>query len=84
PNCTKVFHRKHHLVSHLVSHTQDNPFVCSIAGRGFKRKHHLESHLTTHTAECPYKCNLRNERGVCTSKFKRQGDLARHQRNVHK
>ncbi|KAJ3263048.1 zf-C2H2 Zinc finger, C2H2 type [Chytriomyces hyalinus] len=46
--CGKVFFRKHHLVSHMVSHsTQDKPFKCIIPGceGTFRRNQDLRRHL---------------------------------------
>ncbi|KAI8844621.1 hypothetical protein BJ741DRAFT_588928 [Chytriomyces cf. hyalinus JEL632] len=46
--CGKVFFRKHHLVSHMVSHsTEDKPFRCTIPGceGTFRRNQDLRRHL---------------------------------------
>ncbi|KAJ3349563.1 hypothetical protein HDU83_000402, partial [Entophlyctis luteolus] len=46
-NCGKVFYRKHHLVSHLVSHTVAKPFKCPRKGcsASFRRKQDLRRHI---------------------------------------
>ncbi|TPX75236.1 hypothetical protein CcCBS67573_g03503 [Chytriomyces confervae] len=45
--CGKVFFRKHHLVSHMVSHTEEKPFRCTIPGCDgtFRRNQDLRRHL---------------------------------------
>ncbi|KAI9335497.1 hypothetical protein BDR26DRAFT_865857 [Obelidium mucronatum] len=47
PGCDKIFYRKHHLVSHLVSHTEGKPFKCprpNCEGT-FRRNQDLRRHL---------------------------------------
>ncbi|KAI8832496.1 hypothetical protein BJ741DRAFT_614678 [Chytriomyces cf. hyalinus JEL632] len=45
--CGKVFFRKHHLVSHLVSHSEAKPYRCTIPGCDgtFRRNQDLRRHL---------------------------------------
>ncbi|KAI8613144.1 hypothetical protein BC830DRAFT_503084 [Chytriomyces sp. MP71] len=45
--CGKIFFRKHHLVSHLVSHTEEKPFKCTLPGCDgtFRRNQDLRRHL---------------------------------------
>ncbi|KAJ3283204.1 homeodomain transcription factor ste12 [Rhizoclosmatium sp. JEL0117] len=43
--CGKIFYRKHHLVSHLVSHTTEKPFSCPKCGSLFRRSADLRRHL---------------------------------------
>ncbi|KAJ3238172.1 hypothetical protein HDU81_008319 [Chytriomyces hyalinus] len=45
--CAKLFQRKHHLVSHLVSHTDDKPFRCAIPGcdASFRRTQDMRRHM---------------------------------------
>ncbi|ORY22525.1 hypothetical protein BCR33DRAFT_629756, partial [Rhizoclosmatium globosum] len=42
--CGKIFYRKHHLVSHLVSHTTEKPFSCPKCGSLFRRSADLRRH----------------------------------------
>ncbi|ORY37496.1 hypothetical protein BCR33DRAFT_663586 [Rhizoclosmatium globosum] len=46
-HCGKVFYRKHHLVSHMVSHTEGKPFTCPRDGcdATFRRNQDLRRHL---------------------------------------
>ncbi|KAI8832498.1 hypothetical protein BJ741DRAFT_614682 [Chytriomyces cf. hyalinus JEL632] len=45
--CAKLFQRKHHLVSHLVSHTDSKPFRCAIPGcdASFRRTQDMRRHM---------------------------------------
>ncbi|KAJ3404382.1 hypothetical protein CcCBS67573_g03505 [Chytriomyces confervae] len=45
--CSKLFQRKHHLVSHLVSHTESKPFRCAIPGcdASFRRTQDMRRHM---------------------------------------
>ncbi|KAJ3222590.1 hypothetical protein HDU81_009797 [Chytriomyces hyalinus] len=45
--CAKLFQRKHHLVSHLISHTNDKPFRCAIPGcdASFRRTQDMRRHM---------------------------------------
>ncbi|KAI8613143.1 hypothetical protein BC830DRAFT_1046130, partial [Chytriomyces sp. MP71] len=47
PSCPKQFTRKHHLVSHMVSHSQLEPLRCPIAGcdATFKRNQDRRRHI---------------------------------------
>ncbi|KAI8613141.1 hypothetical protein BC830DRAFT_1230716 [Chytriomyces sp. MP71] len=46
-DCGKIFHRKHHLVSHLVSHSDGKPFACQIPGCDsmFRRMQDMRRHM---------------------------------------
>ncbi|KAI8614532.1 hypothetical protein BC830DRAFT_373707 [Chytriomyces sp. MP71] len=45
--CGKIFLRKHHLVSHLVSHSEGKPFTCQIPGCDsmFRRMQDMRRHM---------------------------------------
>ncbi|KAI8613155.1 hypothetical protein BC830DRAFT_503455 [Chytriomyces sp. MP71] len=45
--CIKTFKRKHHLESHLVTHSPDKPFVCQVDGCGasYRRAQELRRHM---------------------------------------
>ncbi|KAI8614533.1 hypothetical protein BC830DRAFT_374094 [Chytriomyces sp. MP71] len=47
PSCPKLFTRKHHLVSHMVSHSQSEPLRCPIAGcdATFRRNQDRRRHI---------------------------------------
>ncbi|KAJ3241089.1 hypothetical protein HDU81_001875 [Chytriomyces hyalinus] len=52
PNCVKTFKRKHHLESHLVTHSPEKPFKCLEPGCGaaYRRAQELRRHkrIVTH------------------------------------
>ncbi|KAI8832484.1 hypothetical protein BJ741DRAFT_614649 [Chytriomyces cf. hyalinus JEL632] len=47
PNCVKTFKRKHHLESHLVTHSPNKPFCCLEPGCGaaYRRAQELRRHM---------------------------------------
>ncbi|KAJ3404888.1 hypothetical protein HDU80_002195 [Chytriomyces hyalinus] len=47
PNCVKTFKRKHHLESHLVTHSPEKPFKCLEPGCGaaYRRAQELRRHM---------------------------------------
>ncbi|KAI8610710.1 hypothetical protein BC830DRAFT_1172495 [Chytriomyces sp. MP71] len=47
PGCVKTFKRKHHLQSHLVTHSPDKPFVCQFEGcnASYRRAQELGRHM---------------------------------------
>ncbi|XP_055607565.1 zinc finger protein 436-like isoform X2 [Uranotaenia lowii] len=57
PNCTKSFLRKADMHIHLVSHSDERPYVCEICSSRFKSKAHLVHHGKVHTKAKPYKCD---------------------------
>ncbi|KAI8844627.1 hypothetical protein BJ741DRAFT_588937 [Chytriomyces cf. hyalinus JEL632] len=50
PGCSSRFTRKHHMVSHLVTHCEGKPFLCEISGSckaSFRRLQDLRRHVKT-------------------------------------
>jgi hypothetical protein len=73
PYCLTEFTRHHNLKSHLLTHSQEKPFVCSTCQSRFRRLHDLKRHTKLHTVDIPHICSQ------CGRKFARGDALARHQ-----
>ena len=72
PHCDAQFTRQHNLKSHLLTHSQEKPFVCDSCNMRFRRLHDLKRHSKLHTGERPHICPK------CDRKFARGDALARH------
>ena len=72
PYCATEFTRHHNLKSHLLTHSQEKPYVCSTCQSRFRRLHDLKRHTKLHTGERPHTCPK------CGRKFARGDALARH------
>ncbi|XP_035679655.1 zinc finger protein 729-like [Branchiostoma floridae] len=76
--CGRICTSRELLKSHMVSHNDQNSFLCEECGRGFKssdamRRHRLQKHSEQRNHICPH-CGLR---------FKLSNKLGRHIRTVH-
>ncbi|KAI0021463.1 hypothetical protein F4780DRAFT_778513 [Xylariomycetidae sp. FL0641] len=72
PYCETEFTRHHNLKSHLLTHSQEKPYVCQTCQMRFRRLHDLKRHSKLHTGEKPHVCPK------CDRKFARGDALARH------
>lgn len=72
PYCATEFTRQHNLKSHLLTHSQEKPFVCQTCQARFRRLHDLKRHAKLHTGERPHICPK------CGRRFARGDALARH------
>ncbi|KAL4911611.1 hypothetical protein BDW74DRAFT_165018 [Aspergillus multicolor] len=72
PFCATEFTRHHNLKSHLLTHSQEKPFVCTTCQSRFRRLHDLKRHQKLHTGERPHICPK------CGRRFARGDALARH------
>lgn len=72
PHCSTDFTRHHNLKSHLLTHSQEKPYVCERCSLRFRRLHDLKRHTKLHTGEKPHTCPK------CGRKFARGDALARH------
>ncbi|KAK2803590.1 hypothetical protein FQN51_003352 [Onygenales sp. PD_10] len=70
--CGTEFTRHHNLKSHLLTHSQEKPFVCRTCNSRFRRLHDLKRHEKLHTGERPHICPK------CGRRFARGDALARH------
>jgi hypothetical protein len=76
PYCETEFTRHHNLKSHLLTHSQEKPFVCQSCQMRFRRLHDLKRHSKLHTGEKPHVCPN------CDRKFARGDALARHSKGA--
>ncbi|KAK4177967.1 hypothetical protein QBC36DRAFT_183799 [Triangularia setosa] len=76
PYCETEFTRHHNLKSHLLTHSQEKPFVCQHCQMRFRRLHDLKRHGKLHTGEKPHVCPK------CDRKFARGDALARHSKGA--
>ncbi|KAI8624691.1 hypothetical protein F5Y19DRAFT_467668 [Xylariaceae sp. FL1651] len=72
PYCETEFTRHHNLKSHLLTHSQEKPYICQTCQMRFRRLHDLKRHSKLHTGEKPHICPK------CDRKFARGDALARH------
>ncbi|TDZ14964.1 Transcriptional regulator CRZ1 [Colletotrichum orbiculare MAFF 240422] len=72
PFCDTEFTRHHNLKSHLLTHSQEKPYLCQDCNLRFRRLHDLKRHSKLHTGEKPHVCPK------CDRKFARGDALARH------
>ncbi|KAL7628667.1 hypothetical protein AAE478_000182 [Parahypoxylon ruwenzoriense] len=72
PYCETEFTRHHNLKSHLLTHSQEKPYICQTCQMRFRRLHDLKRHTKLHTGEKPHVCPK------CDRKFARGDALARH------
>ena len=70
--CDKLFANKHHLQSHLVTHTGERAFTCKVCQKTFGRKSTLRAHMTTHTKVSNFMC------GVCEKACNDNNSLEEH------
>lgn len=74
PYCSQEFTRHHNLKSHLLTHSQEKPYVCTDCQMRFRRLHDLKRHGKLHSGEKPHICPK------CNRSFARGDALARHAR----
>lgn len=72
PYCATEFTRHHNLKSHLLTHSQEKPYICQTCQSRFRRLHDLKRHTKLHTGERPHICPK------CGRRFARGDALARH------
>lgn len=56
PACEFATRFKHHMMYHVLSHLDINPYSCSECGYPCKNKSMLKSHMKTHTNVYQYRC----------------------------
>ncbi|XP_055906360.1 zinc finger protein Xfin-like isoform X2 [Eupeodes corollae] len=71
--CPTVFKSISNLMEHMKVHTSDQPFICSLCGKGFISNDDLVTHrLNRHSEPKPYHCDQ------CTRKFRTSLEMQNH------
>lgn len=70
--CPLEFKLHRNLTRHMLTHTDDRPFVCDVCENTFKRKDNLQKHLRDVHAEKNFECD------ICNKKFATHRQLLRH------
>ena len=73
--CGKCFNTAITRRTHMLTHTEDRPFICTKCQKGFKSSMRLKNHMLSHSDERKYKCDL------CDWSFKQQHHLTYHMRS---
>ncbi|KAJ9576749.1 hypothetical protein L9F63_025357, partial [Diploptera punctata] len=56
--CNKSFSQKTSLNRHLLVHSNEKHFKCSVCNKSFSRKYNLNEHLLVHNNEKHFKCSV--------------------------
>ncbi|KAL1006754.1 hypothetical protein UPYG_G00076420 [Umbra pygmaea] len=82
PTCSRCFQFKHHLQSHMNSHTNSRPYVCPVCRKAYAHSGSLSTHMKLHHSEGRPRRALRCE--FCEKAFGYVGVYFSHLREVHK
>ncbi|XP_077364555.1 zinc finger protein 438 [Festucalex cinctus] len=81
PTCSRCFQFKHHLQSHMNSHTSSRPYVCPMCRKAYTHSGSLSTHMNLHHSEAqsrrPVSCEF------CKKAFGYMGVYFNHLRKVH-
>lgn len=70
--CSKIYTRKHSLITHIMSHAGIKPYSCTDCGKSFRQLAHLHTHMKIHQESKNYKCEY------CGRCFAQMTHLKRH------
>nr|XP_046227099.1 zinc finger protein 438 [Scatophagus argus]XP_046227100.1 zinc finger protein 438 [Scatophagus argus]XP_046227101.1 zinc finger protein 438 [Scatophagus argus]XP_046227102.1 zinc finger protein 438 [Scatophagus argus]XP_046227103.1 zinc finger protein 438 [Scatophagus argus]XP_046227104.1 zinc finger protein 438 [Scatophagus argus] len=82
PTCSRCFQFKHHLQSHMNSHTNSRPYVCPVCRKAYAHSGSLSTHMKLHHSEVRPRRSLSCE--FCEKSFGYVGVYFSHLREVHK
>lgn len=82
PTCSRCFQFKHHLQSHMNSHTNSRPYVCPVCRKAYAHSGSLSTHMKLHHSDVRPRRSLGCE--FCEKAFGYVGVYFSHLREVHK
>ncbi|CAB1340761.1 unnamed protein product, partial [Coregonus sp. 'balchen'] len=82
PTCSRCFQFKHHLQSHMNSHTNSRPYLCPVCRKAYAHSGSLSTHMKLHHSDGRPRRTLRCE--FCEKAFGYVGVYFSHLREVHK
>ncbi|XP_034028266.1 zinc finger protein 438 [Thalassophryne amazonica] len=82
PTCNRCFQFKHHLQSHMNSHTNIRPYMCPVCRKAYAHSGSLSTHMKLHHYEVRPRRSLCCE--FCEKAFGYVGVYFSHLREVHK
>ncbi|KAM9839299.1 zinc finger protein 438 [Aulostomus maculatus] len=82
PTCNRCFQFKHHLQSHMNSHTNSRPYVCPVCRKAYAHSGSLSTHMKLHHSDVRPRRSLCCE--FCEKAFGYVGVYFSHLREVHK
>ncbi|CAB1430800.1 unnamed protein product [Pleuronectes platessa] len=82
PTCSRCFQFKHHLQSHINSHTNSRPYVCPVCRKAYAHSGSLSTHMKLHHTEVRPRRSLSCE--FCEKAFGYVGVYFSHLKEVHK
>lgn len=74
PYCGKRLWDKHHMMTHLRTHTGERPYSCDVCSASFAQKGNLMVHNRIHTGERPFRCSECDYAATKSSHLKRHLD----------
>ncbi|XP_024135372.1 zinc finger protein 438 isoform X1 [Oryzias melastigma] len=80
--CSRCFQFKHHLQSHMNTHTNSRPYICPLCRKAYAHRGSLSTHMKLHHTEVRPRRSLCCE--FCQKAFGYVGVYFRHLREVHK
>lgn len=82
PTCSRCFQFKHHLQSHMNSHTNSRPYACPVCRKAYAHSGSLSTHMKLHHSEVHPRRSLHCE--FCEKVFGYVGVYFHHLREVHR